>query len=168
MTIFSCHVGWIRLACDDGWEDWDWVRTALVICMDRSGRLPLLEESALSALEDTEDVAFFVAREDLAVFVLRSAGLERRDGFVKMSREGSRIELVVLEKISVYRFCTWLGERKISSSESSISSTSINDGCISCPVFEAFCVLFFGVDIIVGSVRLAVAFDAGTVVLCLD
>jgi hypothetical protein len=136
--------------------------------MDISGRLLRLEESNWSALEDTGDDTCFAVRNDFVVMVLRFAGLGGCGVFVTTSREGSRVELVVFEKISVYRFCTWLGERKISSSESWISSTSINDGCVLCPVFEAFCVLFFGVDIAAGSARLAVVFDVDAVVLCLD
>lgn len=125
------------------------------------GRLLRLEESALSASE-IEVVTCFAVREDLVVVVLRFFGLGVCGAFVMMSREGSQVELVVLENISVYRFCTWLGERKISSSESWISSTSMNDGCAACPESEAFLVVAFDV---VEVLRLDFAFSFGLAVV---
>ena len=95
-----------------------------MIWVEIGGRLLRLEDCCLDFVGDADAVIF--AWEALWVAGFDFLGLGDM-GLVRMSNEGSRTELEALEKISVYLFWTLLGEGVTSSSESWISSMSINE-----------------------------------------
>jgi hypothetical protein len=135
-------------------KSWGWARTALVIWMDMSSWLPRSVAGCLSALVAAVDDVEFVLREVLEAVFLRLVGVCGRS-LVRISKEEAWAEVVVLEKISVYRFCTWLGDRKTSSSESWISSMFMYDGGGGHPTLADRCWFFLGVVLATSSVRVA-------------
>lgn len=132
-----------------------------MICVERSGRLLRFDDPAV-LIWALEDGGFF---EVFGAGVLRFAGLGDV-AFGRESKEGPRADPGALENISVYRLCTWLGDRKSSSSESWISSTSMKEDSEERSLFDGFCELFFGV--VASSGRVVAPEAADLEVRCFD
>lgn len=96
MSIFSCHVGRLRLPHDDdSGESRGWTRTAWVIFADISARLISLEDSAVwVAVMDVEDNGLLTEILEEAAFRLVGLG---GGVFVRISNEWCCTWLPVLD-----------------------------------------------------------------------